>query len=156
MMSRLLKVGLTITLLSLLAPFAVAEKTQGSGKGFSTIADSKTIEGKSGTIVHNTAVDYWHYEKAPKGWPTAVMATCHQSILFKAGSPAPIAIQMICESVDKEGDASVWVGKVDPKTGVGQGEMVSGTGKYANIEVKPTFQTIYQIDTGHSVYKFSW
>ena len=156
MMSRLFKVGLVITLLSLTAPFAVAEETHGSGKGFSRIADSKTIEGKSGQIVHNTAVDFWHYENAPKGWPTAVMATCHQSILFKAGSKAPISIQMICESVDSDGDASIWVGKVDPKTGVGQGEMISGTGKYANAKAKPTFQTIYQIDTGHSIYKFKW
>ena len=52
---------------------------------------------------------------------------------------------MLCESVDADGDANIWTATVDPKTGVGSGVMTAGTGKYANLTVKPTFQTIYQI-----------
>ena len=142
--------------LFLTTAMAYADDTSGSGKGFSTVKETTKIEGKSGFIVHNTVEDFWHYEKAPKGWPMAVMATCHQTLLFKAGSKAPISIEMVCESIDKDGDASIWRGVVDPKTFVGKGKLVAGTGKYANIEVNPTFQTVYEVDTGHSIYTFKW
>lgn len=118
--------------------------------------DSVTTEGTTGVIVHNTASDFWYYENAPEGWPTAAMATCHQSILFKAGQQAPAAIQIICDSVDPDGDASLWTGVVDPTTGVGSGKMVAGTGKYADAEANPTFQTIYDMGSGKSIYQFKW
>ena len=139
-----------------ISTLAMADDTSGSGKGFSSVVETTKIEGKSGYIVHNKVNDFWHYEKAPKGWPTAVLATCYQSLIFKSDSKAPIAINMMCESVDADGDANTWTATVDPKTGVGTGYMTAGTGKYANLTVKPTFQTIYQIDGGHSVYKFKW
>ena len=155
-MINLNRLSLAVCIISMTALIAFADDTKGEGSGYSTIAESHKIDGKSGYIIHNTAKDFWHYEKAPKGWPTAVMATCHQTIIFKADAKAPSAISMICESVDADGDASIWSGSVDPKTGVGQGKMIFGTGKYEGAKVMPTFQTTYQIDTGHSVYKFKW
>ena len=155
-MINLQRFTLAICLLALTGSFAIAKDTHGSGKGFSTVTETVKIEGKSGFTVHNTTTDFWHYENAPEGWPAAVMATCHQSMMFKAGSPMPVAINMTCESVDADGDATVWVASVNPKTGEGKGELVAGTGKYENATAKPSFRTVYQIDTGHSVYTFKW
>ena len=154
-MSILRKILLSAAIIS--TPVAVlAGGHSGDGKGFSSVVDSVTTEGTTGVIVHNTASDFWYYENAPEGWPTAAMATCHQSILFKAGQQAPAAIQIICDSVDPDGDASLWTGIVDPKTGVGSGKMVAGTGKYADAEASPTFQTIYDMGSGKSIYQFKW
>jgi len=154
-MSILRKILLSAAIIT--TPVAVlAGGHSGDGKGFSSVVDSVTTEGTTGVIVHNTASDFWYYENAPKGWPTAAMATCHQSILFKAGQQAPAAIQIICDSVDPDGDASLWTGIVDPKTGVGSGKMVAGTGKYADAEASPTFQTIYDMGSGKSIYQFKW
>ena len=145
----------TATLL-LLPLTAFAGGHSGDGKGFSSVVDTVTTEGTTGVIVHNTASDFWYYENAPEGWPTAAMATCHQSILFKAGEQAPSAVHIVCDSVDPDGDASLWTAVVDPATGVGSGKMVAGTGKYADAEVNPTFQTIYDMGSGKSIYQFKW
>ena len=154
-MSILRKILLSAAIIT--TPVAVlAGGHSGDGKGFSSVVDSVTTEGTTGVIVHNTASDFWYYENAPEGWPTAAMATCHQSILFKAGQQAPAAIQIICDSVDPDGDASLWTDIVDPKTGVGSGKMVAGTGKYADAEASPTFQTIYDMGSGKSIYQFKW
>ena len=155
-MVNIIKFAIVLCSLLSISTMAIAEESNGSGKGFSTVVETTKIEGKSGFTIHNKVSDFWHYEKAPKGWPTAVKATCHQSLIFKSDSKAPIAINMLCESVDADGDANIWTASVDPKTGVGSGVMTAGTGKYANLTVKPTFQTIYQIDSGHSIYKFKW
>ncbi|MFQ3184714.1 MAG: hypothetical protein ACI901_001815 [Octadecabacter sp.] len=87
--------------------------------------------------------DIWHYQKAPEGWSTATMATCHYTMLMEAGQQAPLSINGVCESVDPNGDASVWLAVIDTSTGVGTGSMTSGTGKYNGNELKPTFQTTY-------------
>ena len=155
-MLKIVKVAFAASLTSVLASASLAGGHSGDGKGFSSVVDSVTTEGTTGVIVHNTASDFWYYENAPEGWPTAAMATCHQSILFKAGQQAPAAIQIICDSVDPDGDASLWTGIVDPKTGVGSGKMVAGTGKYADAEASPTFQTIYDMGSGKSIYQFKW
>ena len=155
-MLRIVKVAFAASLTSVLASASIAGGHSGDGKGFSSVVDSVTTEGTTGVIVHNTASDFWYYENAPEGWPTAAMATCHQSILFKAGQQAPAAIQIICDSVDPDGDASLWTGVVDPTTGVGSGKMVAGTGKYADAEANPTFQTIYDMGSGKSIYQFKW
>ena len=55
-----------------------------NGQGFSSTVSSTTIEGKSGSIVHVVAEDFWQYQKAPEGWPTAAMATCHYTIMMAA------------------------------------------------------------------------
>ena len=34
-----------------------------NGQGFSSIVSSTTIEGKSGSIVHMIAEDFWQYQK---------------------------------------------------------------------------------------------
>ncbi|MDB2469602.1 hypothetical protein N9X39_06030 [Alphaproteobacteria bacterium] len=91
------------------------------------------------------AEDFWQYQNAPEGWPTAAMATCHFTMLMAAGEQAPSSINGICESVDPDGDASVWVAAIDPSTG-----------KYKGVKALPTFQTTFQIDATHSIYNFKW
>ena len=127
-----------------------------NGQGFSSTVSSTTIEGKSGSIVHVVAEDFWQYQKAPKGWPTAAMATCHYTIMMAAGEQSPSSINGICESVDPDGDASVWTAAIDTSTGIGTGSLASGTGKYKGVKALPTFQTTFQIDATHSVYNFKW
>ena len=126
------------------------------GQGFSSFVSSNTIEGQSGSIVHMIAEDFWQYQNAPEGWPTATMATCHFTILMVAGEQSPSSINGICESVDPDGDASVWVAAIDSSTGVGNGNLTSGTGKYKGVKALPTFQTTFQIDAAHSIYDFKW
>ena len=127
-----------------------------NGQGFSSVVSSSTIEGKSGSIVHMIAEDFWQYQNAPDGWPTAAMATCHFTMLMAAGEQASSSINGICESVDPDGDASVWVAAIDPSTGIGNGNLTSGTGKYKGVKALPTFQTTFQIDAAHSICDFKW
>ena len=86
----------------------------------------------------------------------ATTATCHYTILMEAGQQAPSSINGVCESVDPDGDASVWLAAIDTSTGMGTGTLTSGTGKYRNTNPKPSFQTTYQIDATHSIYDFKW
>ena len=53
---------------------------------------------KSGSITHMVSEDIWNYEKAPEGWPTATMATCHYTMLREAGQKAPSSINAVCEA----------------------------------------------------------
>ena len=147
---------LTALILATSGSFAVAGSHNGQGQGFSSTVSSTTIEGKSGSIIHMVSEDIWHYQKAPEGWPTAAMATCHYTILMEAGQQAPSSINGVCESVDPDGDASVWLAAIDTSTGMGTGTLTSGTGKYSNTNPKPSFQTTYQIDATHSIYDFKW
>ena len=142
--------------ISILPATAFADGHNGHGQGFSSTVSSTTIEGKSGSITHMISEDIWQYQKAPEGWPTAAMATCHYTILMEAGQQAPSSINGVCESVDPDGDASVWLAAIDTSTGKGTGNLTSGTGKYSNINLKPSFQTTYQIDATHSIYDFKW
>lgn len=140
----------------LLPATAFADGHNGYGQGFASTVSSTTIEGKSGSITHMVSEDIWQYQKAPKGWPTAALATCHYTILMKEGQQAPVSINGVCESVDPDGDASVWLASIDTKTGMGTGSLSSGTGKYGASDAKPSFQTTYQIDATHSIYDFKW
>ena len=98
---------LTAITLTTSSSFAVADGHNGNGQGFSSTVSSTTMEGKSGSIVHMVAEDFWHYQNAPQGWPTATMATCHFTMVMAAGQQAPSSINGICESVGPDGDASV-------------------------------------------------
>lgn len=144
---------LTATILAASGSAALADGHY-NGQGFSSVVSSSIIEGKSGSIVHTNAKDFWQYQNAPEGWPTAAMATCHFTILMVAGAQAPSSINGICESVDPDGDASVWVAAIDPSTGIGNGKLTSDTGRYTGIKALPTFQTTFQIDAAHSIYDF--
>jgi len=142
--------------LAVVSTSALADSHNGNGQGFSTITSSTTISGKTGTITHLVTDDIWNYENAPADWPKAAVATCNYTLMIAAGQQAPSSIHVICESIDPDGDASVWTGSVDPSTGIGTGEMTNGTGKYAEVEVNVTFQTTLQIDGTHSVFDFKW
>ena len=120
----------------------------------SSTSSSSMKKGKTGHIVHSITQDFWRYSKAPKGWPGAAVGTCHQTILLSPEN-TPINIRVTCESVDGDGDASVWSGVVDPATGKGKGKLLAGTGKYANGIGDITFATVIQIDENNSVYGFS-
>ena len=144
---------LTATILAALGPAALASGHY-NGQGFSSIVSSSTIDGKSGSVVHTIAKDFWQYQNAPEGWPAAAMTTCHFTNLMAAGEQVPSSINGICESVDPDGDASVWVAAIDPSTGIGNGNLTSGTGKNKGAQALPTFQTTFQIDAAHSIYDF--
>ena len=146
---------LTATILAASGSAALADGHY-NGQGFSSVVSSSTIEGKSGSIVHTIAKDFWQYQNAPEGWPTAAMATCHFTILMAVGAQVPSSINGICESVDPDGDASVWVAAIDPSTGFGNGKLTGGTGKYKGVKALPTFKTTFQIDAAHSIYDFKW
>ena len=124
------------------------------GEGMSSTTSSSMMQGKTGHVVHNIAKDFWRYTKAPAGWPGAAVGTCHQTILLSAEN-IPIHIRVTCESVDGDGDASVWAGEVDPATGKGKGQLLAGTGKYSKGIGEISFSTVVQIDENHSVYRFS-
>jgi len=147
---------LTAAILATSGSLAVAGGHNGNGQGFSSTVSSTTMKGKSGSIVHMVAEDFWHYQNAPQGWPTATMATCHFTMVMAAGQQAPSSINGICESVGPDGDASVWIAAIDPTTDIGKGNLTSGTGKYNGAEAFPTFQTTFQIDATHSIYDFKW
>ena len=127
-----------------------------NGQGFSSNVSSTTLEGKTGSIIHMINEDFWQYQNAPEGWPTAAMATCHFTMMIAAGEQAPSSINGVCESIDPDGDATVWTASVDPSTGIGKGNLVNGTGKYEGVQAFPTFQTTFQIDAAHSIYDFKW
>ena len=124
------------------------------GEGMSSTTSSSMKKGKTGHIVHSITQDFWRYSKAPEGWPGAAVGTCHQTILLSPEN-TPINIRVTCESVDGDGDASVWSGVVDPATGKGKGQLLAGTGKYANGIGDISFATVIQIDENNSVYGFS-
>jgi len=145
-----------IITLAVVSTSATADSHNGNGQGFATTTSSTTMAGETGNIIHLVNEDFWNFENAPAGWPKAAMATCHYTLMIAAGQQAPSSIHLICESIDPDGDASVWTGSVDPSTGIGKAEMVSGTGKFSEVEAKPTFQTTLQIDETHSVYDFKW
>ena len=146
---------LTATFLAASGSVALADGHY-NGQGFSSVVSSKTIEGKSGSIVHMIAKDFWQYQNAPEGWPTAAMATCHFTMLMAEGEQAPSAINGICESGAPDGGASGRGAASDRNTGSGHGNLTSGTGKYKGVKALPTFQTTFQIDAAHSIYDFKW
>jgi hypothetical protein len=154
-MKTIINIILTATFLAASGSVALADGHY-TGQGFSSIVSSTTIEEKSGSIVGMIAEDFWQYQNASEGWPTAAMATCHFTMLMAAGKQAPSSINGICESADPVGDASVWVAAIDPSTGIGNGNLTSGTGEYKGVKALPTFQTTFQIDATHSIYDFKW
>ena len=60
-----------------------------NGQGFSSNISSTTLEGKTGSIIHMINEDFWQYQNAPEGWPTAAMATCHFTMMIAAGRASP-------------------------------------------------------------------
>ena len=79
-----------------------------------------------------------------------VIAPCYHTTLMAAGQQATSSINGIFESVDPDGDASVWTGLVHPETGMGSGKIVTGAGKYISTDLNPTLQTTVQINETHS------
>ena len=55
------------------------------GNGTGVVVDLKTMEGKSGVLVHQTTSDVWIYDNPPEGFPKATSATCSQFIAFAMG-----------------------------------------------------------------------
>ena len=79
-----------------------------------------------------------------------VIATCYYTVLMAAGQQAPSSVNGVCESIDPDGDASVWTVLVHPETAMGSGKIVTGAGKYISTDLNPTLQTTVQIDETHS------
>ena len=60
-----------------------------------------------------------------------VTATCHNSVLMLPDGSVAGGIG-VCESIDPDGDASVWYGEISPTFGY-DGKIVAGTGKYEKL-----------------------
>jgi len=119
--------------------------------GFQTPTSTEMMEGTTGNIMHLTSSDVWDYAQAPDGWPTVVTATCHNSVLMLPDGSVGGGIG-VCESIDPDGDASVWYGEISPTFGY-DGKLVAGTGKYQKM-VGATFagQVTGQLPNGTSIY----
>ena len=96
--------------------------------GSQTPPSTDMMEGKTGNIMHLTSSDVWNYAQAPDGWPTMVTAACHNSVLMLPNDSVAGGIGG-CESIDYDGDASVWYGEISPTFGY-DGKPVAGTGEY--------------------------
>jgi hypothetical protein len=119
--------------------------------GFQTATSTEMMEGTTGSIMHLTSTDIWDYSQAPDGWPTIVEATCHNSVIMLPDGGVAGGIG-VCESVDPEGDASVWYGEISPTFGY-DGKLVAGTGKYTKmVGAEFAGQVTGQLANGSSIY----
>ena len=119
--------------------------------GFQTPTSTDMMEGKTGNIMHLTSNDVWDYAQAPDGWPTMVTATCHNSVLMLPDGSVAGGIG-VCESIDPDGDASVWYGEISPTFGY-DGKLVAGTGKYEKmVGAQFAGQVTGQMADGTSIY----
>ena len=119
--------------------------------GFQTPTSTDMMEGKTGNIMHLTSNDVWDYAQAPDGWPKMVTATCHNSVLFLPDGGVAGGVG-VCESIDPDGDASVWYGEISPTFGY-DGKLVAGTGKYEKmVGAKFDGQVTGQMADGTSIY----
>ena len=124
------------------------------GNGTGVVVDLKTMEGKSGVLVHQTTSDVWIYDNPPEGFPKATSATCSQFITFATGQQQPVGGALTCQVVDPDGDVSIHMGAFQ-----GDGTVlitqVSGTGKWAALVGSQVIgKTDIQIDAKTSTY--SW
>ena len=124
------------------------------GTGTGVVVDMKTMEGKSGVLVHQTTSDVWVYDNPPEGFPKATSATCSQFITFAMGQQQPVGGALACQVVDPDGDVSIHMGAFQ-----GDGTVlitqVSGTGKWAALVGSQVIgKTDIQIDAKTSTY--SW
>ena len=53
------------------------------GNGTGVVVAIKTMEGKSGVLVHQTTSDVWIYDNPPEGFPKATSATCSNLLLLR-------------------------------------------------------------------------
>ena len=119
--------------------------------GFQTPTSTDMMEGKTGNIMHLTSNDVWDYAQAPEGWPKMVTATCHNSVLFLPDGGVAGGVG-VCESIDPDGDASVWYGEISPTFGY-DGKLVAGTGKYEKmVGAKFDGQVTGQMADGSAIY----
>ena len=119
--------------------------------GFQTTTATDMMEGTSGNILHVTSTDIWDYAQAPDGWPTIVEATCHNTVLTLPDGSVAGGIG-VCESIDPDGDASVWYGEISP-TFAYDGKLLAGSGKYEKmVGAQFTGQVTGQLQNGASIY----
>jgi len=102
-----------------------------SNKFFSTITSEEMMEGKTGHIHHATNDSLWDWTDAPDGWPKANSAKCHLSNVL-SDEKKPLFGVWFCESIDPDGDVSLWSGSWNVAKKISTGHLVGGTGKYAN------------------------
>ena len=119
--------------------------------GFQTTTATEMMEGKTGNIMHLTSNDVWDYAQAPDGWPTIVEATCHNTVLMLPNGGVAGGIG-VCESIDPDGDASVWYGEISPTFGY-DGKLLAGSGKYEKmVGAQFVGQVTGQLQSGASIY----
>ena len=124
------------------------------GNGTGVVVDLKTMEGKSGVLVHQTTSDVWIYDNPPEGFPKATSATCSQFIAFAMGQEQPVGGALACQVVDPNGDVAIQSGafQADGTVLITQ---VAGTGKWtAFVGTQLIGKTDIQVDAKTSTY--SW
>ena len=99
------------------------------GNGTGVVVDLKTMEGKSGVLVHQTTSDVWIYDNPPEGFPKATSAKCSQFIAFAMGQEQPVGGSFTCQVVDVDGDVALQSGAFQPD-GTALITQVAGTGKW--------------------------
>ena len=124
------------------------------GNGTGVVVDIKTMEGKSGVLVHQTTSDVWVYDNPPEGFPKATSATCSQFIAFAMGQEQPVGGSFTCQVVDVDGDVALQSGAFQPD-GTALITQVAGTGKWtAFVGTQLIGKTDIQVDAKTSTY--SW
>ena len=124
------------------------------GNGTGVVVDLKTMEGKSGVLVHQTTSDVWIYDNPPEGFPKATSATCSQFIAFAMGQEQPVGGSFTCQVVDVDGDVALQSGAFQPD-GTALITQVAGTGKWtAFVGTQLIGKTDIQVDAKTSTY--SW
>ena len=124
------------------------------GNGTGVVVDLKTMEGKSGVLVHQTTSDVWIYDNPPEGFPKATSATCSQFIAFAMGQEQPVGGSFTCQVVDVDGDVALQSGAFQPD-GTALITQVAGTGKgTAFVGTQLIGKTDIQVDAKTSTY--SW
>jgi len=124
------------------------------GTGTGVVVDMKTMEGKSGVLVHQTTSDVWIYDNPPEGFPKASSATCNQFITFAMEQEQPVGGSFACQVVDVDGDVALHSGTFQ-SNGTALITQVAGTGKWtAFVGSQLIGKTDIQVDAKTSTY--SW
>ena len=125
------------------------------GKSYSKSLGDTVTPGKTGTLIHSSTSDVWDWSEAPEGWPMAVTATCHQTNVISPENTHLFG-RFICESVDGDGDISIWLGTWDGVNNIGTGKILFGTGKYENVKMNDfTIKPVEAISSDTNILAFS-
>jgi len=150
---NLTSAAITLTL-ALTGTTVFSDGHDGAGKGYWSTVSQELKEGKSGTILYRVTKDVWDLSSRSDGWPKGGSGNCYQTLIFATGQEIPVFVHNTCHSIDPDGDAVVFMGKLDASIGKFTGGFVSGTGKYAGLA--PANLTFESVDYDQTSGMYSW